>query len=138
MARLQREDFDIGAETRNLVEKETRTGAAVTFLGTVRDISRGEKIEKLDFECYPGMAEKELNTLEVMAKEKFDILNLLIIHRIGELKVDENIVLIVATGIHRPAAFDACRWAIDELKRRVPIWKKEYTVSGTHWVEEHP
>lgn len=138
MAKLQVEDFDIGAETRRLVEMDNKTGAAVTFLGAARDFSRGEEIAKLEFEHYAGMAEKELNDLEKATREKFDILNISIIHRTGEIGINENIVLIVATSMHRGVAFEACQWAIDELKKRIPIWKKEFTVSGSHWVEEHP
>ncbi len=138
MARLQTEDFDVGAEIRALVEKDTGTGAAVSFLGTVRDISRGEKISKLSFERYAKMAEKELEKLEEGAREKFDILNCHVIHRFGELQISDNIVLIVVTSQHRAAAFDACEWTIDELKKHVPIWKEEYALSGKRWVEEHP
>lgn len=138
MARLQREDFDVGGEVRKLVEKNRRTGAVVTFLGTARELSRGQEIEKLEFESYAGMAEDELAKLERDAAEKFDILDCLIIHRTGEIRVGENIVFIAVTSMHRAAAFDACEWLIDELKRRVPIWKKEFTTSGSHWVEEHP
>lgn len=138
MARLQREDFDVGAEVRALVEKNKRTGAAVTFLGVTRDFSKGEDIVKLDFEHYPGMAEKELDKLERAGMEKFDVLDCLIIHRTGEITVNENIVLIVVTSMHRNVAFDACQWFIDELKKRIPIWKNEFTVTGDHWVEQHP
>lgn len=138
MARLQREDFDVGAEIKALVKKNGRTGAAVTFLGVVRDFSKGEDIVKLDFEHYPGMAEKELNRLEEAAKEKFDILESLVIHRFGEITVNENIVLIIVTSMHREVAFDACEWMIDELKKRIPIWKNEFAASGRRWVEEHP
>ena len=138
MARLQREDFDIGGEVRRLVEKDGRTGGVVTFLGTAREISRGERIDRLEFEHYAGMAQKELDRLEDDARERFDILDCLVIHRTGEITVGENIVLVVVTSMHRAAAFDACEWVIDELKRRVPIWKKEFTTSGSHWVEEHP
>ncbi len=138
MARLQRENFDVGAEIRAQVEKNNSVGAAVTFLGTVRDISKGESIEKLDFEHYPAMAEKELDKLEAATIEIFDIIDCLIIHRTGEITVNENIVLIVVTSMHRGVAFDACEWAIDELKKRIPIWKKEFAESGKYWVEDHP
>ncbi len=138
MASLQREDFDVGAEINALVAENRRTGAAVSFLGVVRDFSKGEDIAKLDFEHYPGMAEKELDRLERDALEKFDILACLIIHRTGEIAVNENIVLIVVTSMSRNVAFDACEWLIDELKKRIPIWKKEFTTTGRHWVEDHP
>lgn len=138
MARIQREDFDIGAETRALAGRSGRTGAVVSFLGVVRDFSKGEDIGKLDFEHYPGMAEKELEKLESEARHKFDIIDCEVIHRTGEIAVNGNIVLVLASSMHRPAAFDACEWLIDELKKRVPIWKKEFTRSGHHWVQDRP
>lgn len=138
MARIQEEDFDIGAETRAIAGRSGRTGAVVSFLGVVRDFSKGEDIEKLDFEHYPGMAEKELVKLENEARSKFDIIDCEVIHRTGEIAVNGNIVLVLASSMHRPAAFDACEWLIDELKKRVPIWKKEFTRSGHHWVQDRP
>ncbi|VAX18967.1 Molybdopterin synthase catalytic subunit MoaE [hydrothermal vent metagenome] len=138
MARLQKENFDVGKEITALVEKSRGTGGIVTFLGTVRDISKGHEIVKINFESYANMAEKELDRLEADAKEKFDIIDSLVIHRTGEITVGENIVLIVVTSAHRSAAFDACEWTIDELKKRIPIWKEEFTSTGKHWVEEHP
>ncbi len=138
MPRLQIEDFDVGSEIEALVGKNRRTGAAVSFLGVVRDFSRGERVTKLEFEQYQGMAEKELARLERDAVEGFDILDCLVIHRTGEVGVNENIVLIIVTSVRRSDAFRACQWVIDELKRRVPIWKKEFLSDGNHWVENHP
>ncbi|MDH5509762.1 MAG: molybdenum cofactor biosynthesis protein MoaE [Nitrospinota bacterium] len=138
MARIQHEDFDIGTEIRSLASRYKSAGGVVSFLGMVRDFSRGKDVVKLDFEAYPAMAEKELDRLEKDAMNRFDILGCLVIHRTGEIGINENIVLIVAVGSHRGPAFDACQWMIDELKKRVPIWKKEFTTDGSHWVEEHP
>lgn len=121
-----------------MVERDRRVGGVVTFLGTAREISKGEHIAKLEFEHYAGMAESQLDKLETDARTKFDIIDCLVIHRIGEISINENIVLIVVTSQHRAAAFDACEWMIDELKKRAPIWKKEFTTSGSYWVEEHP
>ncbi|MGK7345372.1 MAG: molybdenum cofactor biosynthesis protein MoaE [Candidatus Nitrospinota bacterium M3_3B_026] len=138
MARLQSEDFDLSAQVRRLKEEDRRAGAVVAFLGTVKEISRGETIEKLEFESYGPMALKELEKLEREARERFDILKCDIIHRTGRLAVGDNIVMIAVSSVSRAAAFDACEWAIDELKRRVPIWKKEFAESGSRWVEERP
>lgn len=138
MARIQKEDFDTAGEIRRLTANDYRVGGIVTFTGVARGRSRGEDIVRLEFECYPEMAEKELNRLEVDARVKFDILNCIIIHRIGEIPAGENIVLIAVTSAHRAHAFDACEWLIDELKKRAPIWKKEYAHSGAWWVEDHP
>lgn len=138
LSKLQTQNFDVGEEVRALVAKSKGTGGVVTFLGTVRDISKGHEIVKINFESYADMAEKELDRLETDAKQKFDIIDCMVIHRIGEITVGENIVLIIVTSAHRSAAFKACEWTIDELKKRIPIWKEEFTTSGKHWVEEHP
>ncbi|MBF0170629.1 MAG: molybdenum cofactor biosynthesis protein MoaE [Nitrospinae bacterium] len=138
MAEVRFEDFDVGAEIRRLIDADRHTGAVVTFLGTARDLSRGKSVEKLEFEHYMGMAESELDQLEEETVKTFDILRCAIIHRIGEIGVGENIVLIVVTAMHRKAAFAACEWTIDQLKARVPIWKKEFSTDGEEWVEEHP
>lgn len=138
MARIQKEDFDTGGEIRRLTENDPRAGGVVTFIGVARGQSRGEEIVRLEFECYPEMAGKELNWLEEEALIRFDILNCLIVHRIGQIPAGENIVLIIVISGHRAQAFDACEWLINELKRRVPIWKKEYASSGARWVEDHP
>lgn len=135
--RVQREDFSVGEEIERMRRRSTRTGAIVTFLGVVREFSRGKPVRKLQYEHYPGMAEKKLLELRDEALEKFPILDLRILHRTGELGVNENIVLILASAEHRGDAFQACRWCIDELKRRVPIWKKEVGEDGEVWVEEH-
>ncbi|NOZ77370.1 MAG: molybdenum cofactor biosynthesis protein MoaE, partial [Euryarchaeota archaeon] len=96
------------------------------------------EVEKLVFEHYPGMAEKKLAELRERALEDFDVIEVSIVHRTGEIMPGENIVLIVVGAEHRADAFDACRWLIDELKKLVPIWKKEYSPDGQVWVEEHP
>lgn len=138
MARIQKEDFDTGGEIRRLTANDHRVGGVVTFTGVARAHSRGEQIVRLEFECYPEMAEKVMNRLEEEARARFDILDCHIVHRIGEIPAGDNIVLIIVTSAHRAQAFDACEWLIDELKQRVPIWKKEYAHSGAWWVEDHP
>lgn len=138
MARIQADDFDASVEIRRLTGNDIRTGAVAAFIGVARGQSRGEEIVRLEFERYPEMAEKELDRLEEEALSRFDILKCLIVHRIGEIPAGENIVLIIVASVHRAQAFDACEWLIDELKRRVPIWKKEYARSGARWVEDHP
>lgn len=138
MIRVQIEDFKVEEEIEKVKARSKKIGGIVTFLGTARDFSRGKEVEKLVFEHYPGMAETKLAELRDAAIEKFHIIEALIIHRTGEIKVGENIVLIVVGARHRVDAFDACRWIIDELKRSVPIWKKEFTPTGEYWVEDHP
>jgi len=92
----------------------------------------------MEFEHYPGMAEKQLETLRSEAIERFGVIEVAIVHRYGKIEIGEDIVLIVVAAGHRAEAFEACRWCIDELKKIVPIWKKEKTTDGEIWVEEHP
>ncbi|MDT8317884.1 MAG: molybdenum cofactor biosynthesis protein MoaE [bacterium] len=138
MVRIQKEDFSMDEEVKKVMASSKSIGGVATFLGTARDISKGKDIELLSFEHYHGMAEKKLSELRDEMMDSYDIIELSIIHRVGEIKPGENIVLIVAAARHRAAAFDACEACIDELKRVVPIWKKETTTDGDYWVEEHP
>ncbi|OGW47506.1 MAG: molybdopterin biosynthesis protein MoeE [Nitrospirae bacterium GWC2_57_9] len=136
--RVQKEPFSIEQEVERLKTASSSIGGIVTFLGTTRDISRDKAVSKLEFEHYPGMAEKKLAEIRERAIREFGAVDATIIHRVGTLPVGENIVLIVVAGVHRDEAFKACRFCIDELKRITPIWKKETTPEGEVWVEEHP
>lgn len=138
LVRIQREDFCIEDEIKNVRKVSTRIGGLVTFLGIARDFSKGRDIQKITFEYYPGMAEKKLNEIREKSKKDFDIIETSIIHRFGEIDIGENIVLIIVASQHRAEAFKACKWCIDELKRITPIWKRETTKEGEVWVEEHP
>jgi len=138
LVRIQREDFSVDAEIARVKSSSTRTGGIAVFLGTARDLSRGRTVARLEFEHYPGMAEKQLELIRTQALERFDILEAAIVHRFGRIDIGENIVLIVVGAEHRHEAFAACRWCIDELKQITPIWKKELTPEGDFWVEEHP
>lgn len=119
-SRLSEEDFGIEEMLSSL--KDDSCGAVVLFVGVVRN---DPEVETLVVQSYPEMAEERMEDLIRLSKEKFDIENMDIIHRTGELEVGENIVLIGASAPHRKDAFDACQWAIDELKKIVPIWKKD-------------
>ncbi|HZR45668.1 MAG TPA: molybdenum cofactor biosynthesis protein MoaE [Candidatus Manganitrophaceae bacterium] len=136
--RIQREDFSVEDETLKIRNSSKRIGGIVSFLGTARDFSKGRDIHMIDFEYYPGMAEKRLAEIREQALKDYDIIDVTIIHRVGEISIGENIVLIVVGAEHRKDAFRACSWCIDELKRITPIWKKETTPQGEVWVEEHP
>jgi molybdopterin synthase catalytic subunit len=136
--RIQKEDFSVEEETIKLRNSSKRIGGIVSFLGTARDFSKGRDIHMIDFEHYPGMAEKRLAEIREQALKDYDIIEVTIIHRVGEISIGENIVLIVVGAEHRKDAFRACSWCIDELKRITPIWKKETTPEGEVWVEEHP
>ena len=113
-------------------------GAIVVFDGVVRNHSRGRQSLYLDYEAYEEMALKELRRLAEEAKAKFPIRNVALVHRLGRLQIGESSVLIAVYAGHRAAAFDACRWLIDTLKRIVPIWKKEYFADGAVWADGEP
>ncbi|MBX3330563.1 MAG: molybdenum cofactor biosynthesis protein MoaE [Nitrospira sp.] len=136
--RVQRENFSIDQELDRVRSRSKRIGGIATFLGIARDRSRGRDVDGITFEHYEGMAQKKLCEIRERALRDFDILELLIIHRYGEIAIGENIVLIIAGAEHRADAFRACKWAIDELKQITPIWKLEHTPEGEVWVEEHP
>lgn len=138
LVRIQEEDFSVDEEISLVKQSSAEIGGIATFLGTGRDISKGKKIEWLEFEHYPGMAEKKLNQIREQALKDFRVLEVGIVHRTGHIEIGDNIVLITVGARHRKDAFDACRWCIDELKQITPIWKKEKTEDGTIWVEEHP
>jgi len=136
--RVQRENFSIDQELERVRSRSKRIGGIATFLGIARDRSRGRDVDSITFEHYEGMAQKTLRDIRERALKDFDILELLIIHRYGDITIGENIVLIIAGAEHRADAFRACKWAIDELKQITPIWKLEHTPEGEVWVEEHP
>jgi len=136
--RVQDVDFSIEAEVDALRATSQRMGGIATFLGCARDFSEGRDVFSIEFEQYAGMAEKALQTLRDEALVRFDIIDARIIHRVTTLHAGDQIVLIVVGAEHRKPAFEACEWLIDELKQRVPIWKKETTPDGDSWVTEHP
>jgi MoaE-MoaD fusion protein len=113
-------------------------GATVVFEGVVRDNSRGRRTLFLDYEAYEEMALKQMNGLAEQARAQFPVRDVIIVHRVGRLQIGETSVAIVVASAHRAAAFDACRWLIDTLKRTVPIWKKEYFEDGAVWADGEP
>lgn len=127
------EGFDLNRAVRIVSIPEA--GGYVIFLGKVRSENKGRRVEKLVYEAYREMAEEEMGRIRGEALEKFPILDMLIWHRVGELGVGEDTILVIASGKHREEAFEACRWAVDEVKHRVPVWKKEVTEEGTFWIE---
>ena len=110
-------------------------GAIVSFIGLVRDMNEGDTINTLTLEHYPEMTEKTLLNIENEAKTRWDIIDSLIIHRIGTLKPLDQIVLVAVTSAHRGEAFHACEFIMDYLKTSAPFWKKEATNQGERWVE---
>ena len=114
-------------------------GAIALFLGTTRDHHQGRKVETLSYEAYEPMALAALEAIEREAASRFEIAICRIVHRLGEVPIIETSVMVAVAAAHRGPAFEACRWAMDELKRTVPIWKKEhYAEGGEGWVEGTP
>ncbi len=111
-------------------------GAVATFVGTMRDYNEGDIVQAMFLEHYPGMTEKYLQTLSETALQRWDIFETLIIHRIGEIKPGETIVLVATWAGHRVPAFEACRFLIDELKSRAPFWKQETLSNGVRWLDQ--
>ncbi|MFQ5760524.1 MAG: molybdenum cofactor biosynthesis protein MoaE [Acidiferrobacterales bacterium] len=110
-------------------------GATATFVGTMRDFNQGDRVERMTLEHYPGMTEKCLTEISKQASERWDIADSLIIHRVGELQPNEPIVLVAVWSAHRAAAFEACRYLIEELKSRAPFWKREQLSEHARWSE---
>ena len=133
---LTRERIDTAALMERM--KRPEDGAVVVFDGIVRDNSRGRRTLYLDYEAYDAMARKQLEELASQALANFKVRDVAIVHRLGRLQIGETSVAIVVSSAHRGAAFDACRWVIDTLKKTVPIWKKEYFEDGAVWVDGEP
>jgi molybdopterin synthase catalytic subunit len=127
--------LDVGAVVARVVGPDA--GGIVTFVGTVRDASRGHAIRHLEYEAYPGMAEREMEKIADAAAAQWPGVRVAMAHRTGHLAIGEIAVVIAASAPHRAEAFAACRYAIDTLKQHVPIWKKEVAEDGEYWVEEH-
>ena len=133
--RVQQADFDLGAEVKALTSGRTEVGAVVTFTGTVRG-SPANPIAAMTLEHYPGMTEAELARVEAEAQERWPLQASLIVHRVGELKPGDNIVLVITASAHRHAAFEAAEFLMDYLKTRAPFWKKETAPDGSgNWVD---
>jgi len=113
---------------------DPEAGAIVTFIGTARNNNEGRKVISLEYEAYPEMAEKELAQLGQEAQEQWKLCRLAIVHRIGPVQIGEPSVMIAVSAAHRQDAFAACRFAIEEIKKRVPIWKKEVFEGGEVWI----
>ncbi|MEJ1994480.1 MAG: molybdenum cofactor biosynthesis protein MoaE [Limibacillus sp.] len=135
MIRVQRDDFDLGAELAALTAGNPKIGGLCSFVGLVRDMAGGEQIGAMTLEHYPGMTEKMLERIEAEAKQRWPLEASLIIHRYGRLEPGEQIVLVATASPHREAAFEACHFLIDWLKTQAPFWKLEDKESGAEWVE---
>lgn len=137
MIRVQREDFDLGAELDRLTRGKTNIGGVASFVGLVRDVAGGTGINAMTLEHYPGMTERALATIEQEALRRWPLEASLIIHRYGRLEPGARIVLVATASAHRAAAFESCEFLIDWLKTKAPFWKLEETPDGARWVEAH-
>jgi len=135
MIRVQTEDFDIGAEISRMTSGKTEIGGLASFVGLVSDYAGDEKNSSMTLEHYPGMTEKQLSRLEAEARERWDLQDVLIIHRYGTLNPGDRIVLVATASAHREASLESCQFLIDWLKTKAPFWKLEDRESGAQWVE---
>lgn len=131
---VQEEDFNIAEVNRELCAGRSDVGAVASFIGLVRDMPQN-RLQKMTLEHYPGMTEKSLEKIAETARQRWKILDIAIIHRVGELKPADQIVLVSVVSAHRKAAFAACEFIMDYLKTDAPFWKKETNEQGENWVE---
>ena len=133
--RVQTEDFDVAAEMARLRQGQPKVGAIASFVGVVRDLNEGDAVATMTLEHYPGMTERALEDIVARAKARWDLYDVLVIHRVGELAPTDQIVLVIVTSQHRGEAFAACEFVMDWLKTEAPFWKKEVTPAGSRWVD---
>jgi molybdopterin synthase catalytic subunit len=133
--RVQSEDFDAGAEIARMRRGNPKIGAIAAFVGVVRDMNEGDSVAGMTLEHYPGMTERSIAAIVTEARERWQVLDALVIHRIGALAPTDQIVLVLVAATHRGDAFAACEFLMDYLKTRAPFWKKERTPAGSRWVD---
>ena len=132
---IQTPDFDLSAEVAALRAGDARVGAVCAFVGTVRDRNDGQSVSTMELEHYPDMTEKAIEAMIDAAHQRFDVHGVRVIHRVGVLQPQDQIVLVAVTSAHRGEAFQACEFLMDYLKTQAPFWKKEQTPDGARWVD---
>jgi molybdopterin synthase catalytic subunit len=132
---IQTQDFDVSQELAALRAGDARVGAVCSFLGTVRERNDGSSVASMELEHYPGMTEKSISAMMDEAKKRFDIFGARVIHRVGLLHPEDQIVFVAVTSAHRGESFKACEFLMDYLKTQAPFWKKEVTPEGARWVD---
>lgn len=132
---VQTADFDVSNELAIMRAGRTDIGAIACFVGLVRDLNQGDQVSAMTLEHYAGMTEKALKQIIEQAEQRWQIQAVRIIHRVGELKPSDQIVLVAAASVHRQEAFAACAFMMDYLKTEAPFWKKEHTPTGARWVD---
>jgi molybdopterin synthase catalytic subunit len=132
---IQTQDFDVSQELAALRTDDARVGAVCSFLGTVRERNDGSSVASMELEHYPGMTEKSISAMMDEANKRFDIFAARVIHRVGLLHPEDQIVFVAVTSAHRGESFKACEFLMDYLKTQAPFWKKEVTPEGARWVD---
>jgi molybdopterin synthase catalytic subunit len=132
---IQTQDFDVSQELAALRAGDARVGAVCSFLGTVRERNDGSSVASMELEHYPGMTEKSISAMMIEANKRFDIFAARVIHRVGLLHPEDQIVFVAVTSAHRGESFKACEFLMDYLKTQAPFWKKEVTPEGARWVD---
>jgi molybdopterin synthase catalytic subunit len=132
---IQKEDFDLSKEVAVLRQGDSRVGAVCSFVGTVRGRDAQREVSALELEHYPGMTEKAIEKMMLQARDRFDIYGARVVHRVGLLELEDQIVLVAVISAHRGESFKACEFLMDYLKTQAPFWKKETTSNGSHWVD---
>jgi molybdopterin synthase catalytic subunit len=132
---IQTQDFDVSQELAALRAGDSRVGAVCSFLGTVRERNDGSSVSSMELEHYPGMTEKSITAMMAEAQKRFDIYAARVIHRVGLLHPEDQIVFVAVTSAHRGESFKACEFLMDYLKTQAPFWKKEVTPEGARWVD---
>lgn len=133
--RIQTEDFDAGAEMARMRAGNPAIGAIASFVGVVRDVNEGDRVSEMTLEHYPGMTEKSIEAIMEQARGRWNVLDALVVHRVGLLEPTDQIVLVIVASSHRGDAFAACEFIMDYLKTQAPFWKKEQTSDGSRWVD---
>ena len=133
--RIQSEDFDLGREIAAMRKGNRAIGAVASFVGVVRDVNEGDTVSRMTLEHYPGMTEKSIEAIVTQAYSRWNVIDALVVHRIGTLAPTDQIVLVIVASSHRGDAFAACEFIMDYLKTQAPFWKKEQTGEGERWVD---
>ncbi len=135
MIKIQKKDFNLDKEIKNIKDNLSNVGAVSSFIGYVRDLNNNKDVKNIDLEVYNEMAVKELSKIKNTAVKKWNLADCLIIHRYGKLKVSEKIVLVACFSEHRNNGIEACKYIMDFLKKDAPFWKKEFYYEGSSWLK---
>ena len=133
--RVEAEDFDVSAELARLRSCDSGIGALASFVGIVRDLNDDKSVSTMTLEHYPGMTERSIDQILMQAKARWSVMGAVVVHRVGELRPSDQIVLVAIASAHRGDAFEACEFVMDYLKTQAPFWKKEETPQGARWVD---